>query len=463
MQLLGRRQRCLSALHGRWIESRHDGARIQQLPDDFDGGRFANVVGVSFVGQAQGRHPLAPQGPQRGENLVEENLLLGFVDIAYLLKELEIHAPLLRHPVEGGHVLWKTGAAIAQPGAQKPRTDAAVHAHAGGDVFNVGVGGLGQIGHGVDKGDFQGQEGIGGVLDEFGALRRGDQQPGWLGGAADPRNCAGLGVISARGERLVDAPHYIGRALGANARYNAVGMQKVADGRALTEKLRVRHHVEALRGHAMAVEYAADPIVGVDRHRALFHDHLVAVDGAGNLGDHGLHVRQIRGAGVALRRTYGDKNSLAPLHRPAQIGGELDAAIPMPRQQLRQMLFVDGNAAFAQRLHPGFVIVYANHRMAHLGKTNRRHEAYVSGADHTDRNGLCHRLALSPSPLCAGVDGTWNSVPVGLTLGYPLRAGSGKPARRRLACLVDWESGCLSGARRFAATSPKSMQMDMIV
>ena len=99
-------------------------------------------------------------------------------------------------------------------------------------------------------------------------------------------------------------------------------MQKIHDRRAFAQKLGVRDHVEALRIHAMAVQHAPDPVVGVDRNRALLHDHLVAVDGAGNLCHHGLDVGQVGGAAVALRRAHGDEHGLALLHGLAQIGGE---------------------------------------------------------------------------------------------------------------------------------------------
>jgi len=64
----------------------------------------------------------------------------------------------------------------------------------------------------------------------------------------------------------------------------------------------------------------------VDRHRALFHDHLVAIDGAGNLRNYRLDVREIGCARIALRRAHGDKNSLAALDGRAQIRRKSNAA-----------------------------------------------------------------------------------------------------------------------------------------
>ncbi len=137
-----------------------------------------------------------------------------------------------------------------------------------------------------------------------------------VGGAARARQRAGLGVVAAPGERLVDAPQHLGGAFGVGADHDAVGMQEVDDGRAFAQELGVRDHVEALRVDAVAVQHAANPLVGVDRHRALFHDDLVAVDGAGNLGDHGLDVGEVGGAGVALGGAHGDEDGFARARRP---------------------------------------------------------------------------------------------------------------------------------------------------
>jgi hypothetical protein len=134
------------------------------------------------------------------------------------------------------------------------------------------------------------------------------------------------------------------------------------------------------------MQYAPDPLVGVDRHRALFHDHLVAIDAARNLRHYRFDIGQIGCAGVVLGCAHGDKDGFAALHRTAQIGCELHAPAAMPGQQLRQVLFIDGNAAFAQSLHPGFVVVYADDMMAHFGEANCRNKPHVSGPDHTNGN-----------------------------------------------------------------------------
>ena len=87
-------------------------------------------------------------------------------------------------------------------------------------------------------------------------------------------------------------------------------MKKVLDRRALAQELGIRSHVKERPRHAIALDGAADPVVGVDRHRALLDDDLVGVDGAGNLAGHRVDIGQIGIAGLALRGAYGDEDDL---------------------------------------------------------------------------------------------------------------------------------------------------------
>lgn len=145
----------------------------------------------------------------------------------------------------------------------------------------------------------------------------------------------------------------------------------------------------------MPVEHASYPVIGVDRHSALLHNHLIAVYGARNLCHYRLNVGQVCCSAVALRRAYGYKNRLALLHGLTQIAGEGEA-LAVPCQQPGQVFLEDRHAPFAQEFNPGFVIVYADYAVADLRKTCRRYKPHVAGSDHTDGNWIGHALALSP-------------------------------------------------------------------
>src|ERR1700678_3806885 len=92
---------------------------LEQLLDHHDGRRVANVIRVAFQRQAQRCKTLAAQGPQRGQNFVEEDVPLGFIDLANLLEQLKIHALLLSNPVKRGHIFGEARAAVAQARAQE--------------------------------------------------------------------------------------------------------------------------------------------------------------------------------------------------------------------------------------------------------------------------------------------------------------------------------------------------------
>ena len=165
------RHRRPGVFHGGRIIGRNQGASIDEFPDYFDGGRLANVIGIALERESKRRQPFAAQGPQRRAHLVEEDLPLGFVDLAHLVQQLEVDPLLLRYPVKRSHILGKARPAIAQAGRKKAGADTAVHAHPGGNIHDVRVHALGQVGHGVDERDLQGQKGVGGMLDDLRALR----------------------------------------------------------------------------------------------------------------------------------------------------------------------------------------------------------------------------------------------------------------------------------------------------
>ena len=221
--------------------------------------------------------------------------------------------------------------------------------------------------------------------------------------AARTRERPGLRVIGPLSERRIDAPQHIGGVLVDCPDHDAVWMQKVDNRSAFAQKLRIGNHVEALRMDAMAVQHAADPLVGVDRHSALFYDYLVAPDGTCNLGDHGLDIRQICGASITLGGADGYENSLARFHCGTQIGGKLQPTIPMFGQQLGQMVFEYGHAALTEGIHPGFVVINADNAMPHFGEAGRRDKSDISGPYYTNGNLIRHRL-LSLSRLSPG---TW--------------------------------------------------------
>ena len=101
---------------------------------------------------------------------------------------------------------------------------------------------------------------------------------------------------------------------------------------------------------AVALDGAADPLVGVDRHGALFDDDLVAVERAGDLAGDGFDVGEVGVAGLGLRRADGDEDGLALARGLGEVGGEADLGVAVALEQFGQVVLVDqGVAATAGR------------------------------------------------------------------------------------------------------------------
>ena len=116
---------------------------------------------------------------------------------------------------------------------------------------------------------------------------------------------------------------------------------------------------EGVRIDAVALQGAANPLVGVDRDGALFDDHFVTGDGVGDLGDDRLDGREIGCAVVALGRSDGDKDRFALLDGAGQVGGEDDTVVAVAGEQPGQVFFEDGHAALAKEVDFGLVLVDA--------------------------------------------------------------------------------------------------------
>ncbi len=381
---VGGGQNALGGVDGGGVTGSDGDSGIEQAADERDGRRVARVIGVGFEGETEGGDLFAAKGPKGGADFLEEEIELVVVDLADFAEEVKIDALLLGDPGESSDILGKTGAAITQTGAQETRADARVQAHAEGDVFDVGIDGFGEVGDGVDEGDFHGEKCIGGVLDDLRALRRGDDERSRLGGGTGTGQSVGLGIVCAGGERRVDAAEQRGGTIVVGSDDDAVGVKEIADGGAFAKKLGVGDDVEMIGRNAVTVHAAGDPLVGVDGNSAFFDEDFIAVHGLCNLADDSLDVGEIGGAGAALRRADGDKDSFRGMDAGGKIGGEGDATVQMPGEHLRQMSLEDGSFSALKLCDFGFVVVHADDAMAHLCKADGGDEADISGTDDTD-------------------------------------------------------------------------------
>src|ERR1035438_4733335 len=98
-------------------------------------------------------------------------------------------------------------------------------------------------------------------------------------------------------------------------------MQKVDYRRAFAQEFRVRYHVETRWVHAVAMQHPANPLVGINGHRAFLHDHLVCAHGTGDGGNHSLDIREVGRAGISLWSADCNKYGFAFRYRRGKIAG----------------------------------------------------------------------------------------------------------------------------------------------
>lgn len=360
--------------------------------------RFSDVVGLPFEGEAQDPDSFATERPEGGPDFAEEASLLLGVDLFHLGEKAEVNPQLFRHSAEGGDVFRKAGAAIADTGTQKLGADTTVQTHAASDLFHVGAGGFTEIGDCVDEGDLQGKEGIGGMLDDLCTFGGGKQQRRGLGEIAGAWNRVRTPVVLATGERRVDCVEDSGGAVAVGTNDDAIGMEEVGDGSAFAEELRIGDDVEQMACDAIAFHGAADPLVGIDRDRALFDDDLVAGKRPCDLAGDRFNVGEVGIAVLALRSANGNKDSLAFTRGFGEIGHEANFGVAVALQEFRKVVLVDKRIAALKGFDFALVIIDTNDVMAHLSETDGSHQADVPRSDNGNLNVFIHSLMVNVLP-----------------------------------------------------------------
>src|SRR6201999_2661412 len=121
--------------------------------------------------------------------------------------------------------------------------------------------------------------------------------------------------------------------------------------------------------NTVAFDRASNPVIGVNRYRALLDDDLVGMNRTGNLAGHSVNIRQISIAGCALRRPHSNEDDLRRLRGMTKISGELHlAAASVPPQQLGKKLLVNRHQSLVQFVYLIFIVVNAEDAVADLSK-----------------------------------------------------------------------------------------------
>src|SRR5579859_813967 len=347
--------------------------------NDFDCGRFAQIVGIGLEGQTQDADGPVLDGAERAAHLLQHQPTHVAIDLHHGPQELRVRASHAGHVCEGLHVFREAGAAVADASFQELRTDASIEAHAARDFLHVGAEPLADTGDLVDKADLGCQERIRGVLDHF----RGADV-----GLDDGR--LGLQVAVEAGDA------FDGLRLGA-AQHDAVRMTEVIDGRAFAQELWIANHAEARAGPiARAFEGRQHPIAGADRHGALVDDDQAAfrrgvlaeaVRGRFDLGHVGLALDARRRAN-AHERELGGLQALDVVERKAQA-----TSLDILNHDLFQPRLVNRQLAAPEPFHFARVNVDPYDLVAQLRETGGGYQPNVIGPDYSD---VGHRNKFSP-------------------------------------------------------------------
>src|ERR1700761_5220515 len=137
------------------------------------------------------------------------------------------------------------------------------------------------------------------MLDDLGSLGRGLQNRRKIGGGPMARNGIGALVVTAGSERLVNGGQEGRRGFPVGAKKETGRVEKILDRGAFAKEFGVRRYVEEGSRNTIPFNRASNPVIGVNRHRALLHDDLVGVDGTGDLAGHSVDIRKISVAGFA--------------------------------------------------------------------------------------------------------------------------------------------------------------------
>ncbi len=222
------------------------------------------------------------------------------------------------HRTKSRDVLREARTAISNACAQETGTDSGVAAKSFAYVFNVSSDSLTNVRDRVDERNLHRQKSIGSMFDNFSALGGRLYVRALAPYPVRPGHCARLFVIAPIDESSIELPQKFPGPLRVRANDNAVGIEEIGDSRALTQELRVGNHVKFSTATAVEDHRPVDPGIRIHRHRALFHDDLVAPGGMSNFARHRLHIRQISVAIGRGRGAYRDHNDQRLRYRIGQ-------------------------------------------------------------------------------------------------------------------------------------------------
>jgi hypothetical protein len=195
-------------------------------------------------------------------------------------------------------------------------------------------------------------------------------------------------------KRPIQFAQHLQRALFLGAQHDAVRIQRVGDGAALPQELRIAGHTEVdafrvtgvrfpntlahQRLHQVAAAHRDGGLVYYYAELGIVHSRPDAARGR-------LQIAQIGFARLQRRRPHRDENHVALGGRRRQFSGKVDAAARRCQlQQLLQAGLVDRHFAPAQFLDLVRIGVHARNMVAEVSQASACHRSYISCSNDRD-------------------------------------------------------------------------------
>src|SRR5579864_419117 len=242
------------------------------------------------------------------------------IDTLCFAENGEVHAISFREADKSLEILGEAETAEPEAGTEEVRADARIQTDAVQDFLDIRAELLGEIGDHVGVRNLEGEEGIRGVLDELGAIDRGDEPGRWVRGRAG-------GTVRRANEfllenRLVDFMELPSGDFVFDPDNDTIGMKEVGDGGAFAEKFGIGGHTEVnSNSPAIVFQGALELLASLSGNCAFFDDELV---GSGFGGDHSGDTIDSTEVGITVwkrRRADTDENDIAG-DGARKIGGE---------------------------------------------------------------------------------------------------------------------------------------------
>jgi hypothetical protein len=158
--------------HGSWfsngVVAADVGTALNKKGSHLQGWRIGEVIGVGLEGEAKDADGLPLEGAEGLLQSADDVLTLAGVNAEGGAEQGHLAAVVCGEAQQSSDVLGQTRAAPADSGVEIVRAYAVVKTYAFGNLSDIGAQLLGEAGEFVDERELCDEEGIGGILDEFG-------------------------------------------------------------------------------------------------------------------------------------------------------------------------------------------------------------------------------------------------------------------------------------------------------